>query len=366
MRRAFVLALLATLGCERATAASAPPDASTAAPALPSASASAAPNAPSKATASALPAPDPEPAAPKPIDLLKKPPATWAVRDAAWKGPIDRGKDAPWLERLSSAPIVEITKNRGGATITLRVRFADGARAVLKPEQTHSASNHRSEIVAFHLDRVLGLGRTAPVAGRTLDAARVRAWLAHGKAEPEWLARFDREVVVRDGKLAGALIAWHERRLTKAEPPRGWQRSLFGADAATLPSERVLEWSDMVGFDYLLDNADRWSGGNVLALGDGGPLIFLDNAAGLMRGAWPEPEKSPLGPLCRFRKSTIETLRAATPTLGARLRRSLAKEPLAPVISDRQLEAIDARLEKLIEHVDRCIAEHGRERVLGE
>jgi hypothetical protein len=288
------------------------------------------------------------------------------VSGAAWHGPLDPQADRIWLERLASAPIAEIVRNRGGATITLRVRFGDGSRALFKPEQSHSASNHRAEIAAYHLDRVLGFGRTAPVVGRRIRADTLRRWLELGDHEAEWLARFEREVVVRDGIVQGALIAWHSGRLVNVEPPKGWTRALLDPDAGSLPPDRALEWSDMVLFDYLLDNTDRWSGGNVLALGDGGPLVFLDNAAGLQRGGVADPSKSVLGKVCRFRQSSFESLARASGKLAERLSRSLAGDPLAPVVAETRLSAVDQRLAKLLAHVDGCIASHGRERVLSE
>jgi hypothetical protein len=365
MRGMLGLALLVAAGCEQASTR--PEQHESPAPSLAS-PALVKPRASSLETLKSArptpPAPDPEPAAPRPRALIEKPPSTWAVQNAAWKGPIDPKGDRVWIERLASAPIVEIVRNKGGATLTLRVRFADGARAAFKPEQTHSASNHRAEIAAFHLDRVLGFGRTATVVGRSLNAARLRRWLVHAEVESAWLARFDGEVKVRDGLVHGALIAWHDKRLADAAPPRDWARTLLDADASALPTERTLEWSDMVMFDYLLDNGDRWSGGNVLSLGNGGPLIFLDNAAGLQRRGLIEPEKSPVGPVCRFRETSVSSLKSTVGRLGARLERSLSADPLSPVVSDAHLRAIDARLEKLLAHIDRCVEDHGAERVL--
>lgn len=369
-RASLAMATLIAIGCREAPEPPAAdrsaqaPAASAPSPAPSRAPAEAAATPPSAASVARPAPPEPEPGLPVPKKLIDKPPATWAVRDAAWKGPLDPGRDRAWLERLAAAPIVDLVRNKGGATITLRIRFADAGRAAFKPEQRHSASNHRAEIAAYHLDRVLGLGRTAPVVGRSIAADRVRRWLEHAQVDPKFLERFERDVVVRDGRIHGCAIAWHDKRLTRAEPPRDWARALLDADAGSLPAERALEWSDMVVFDYLLDNADRWSGGNILALGDGGPLIFLDNAAGLMRRGIAEPERTALGPVCRFRASTVASLRAGAGRLGARLERSLSADPLAPVLSEAQLRAIDARAEKLLSHVDRCVEQHGREAAL--
>ena len=306
--------------------------------------------------------PTPEPGGRSPSGLAA---GMRSLPGAAFAGPIERESDAAWLERLATQPIVDVVRNKGGATITLRVRFADGKRAAFKPEQRHSASNYRAEIAAFHLDRVLGFGRTAPVLGRSVDAGRLRQWLEHAETDPKWLERFDESVLVRDGRVRGALIAWHEKRLTSAAPPPRWTAALLDADAGALPEERALEWSDLVLFDYLIDNTDRWSGGNVLALGDGGPLIFLDNAAGFMRKVGAEPEKSPVAKVCRFRKQTVATLRAASDgKLGELLGASLAGDPLGSALTPGQLREVDRRVGLLLEHVDRCIATHGEERAL--
>jgi len=70
-------------------------------------------------------------------------------------------------------------------------------------------------------------------------------------------------------------------------------------------------------------------------------------------------------PVCRFRKATRDALAAAGPAsaaeahLGSRLERSLAKDPLAPVLGKAQFAALDARVARLLEHVAECQRELG-------
>ena len=47
-------------------------------------------------------------------------------------------------------------------------------------------------------------------------------------------------------------------------------------------SGEIKPGTDVVVFDYLTANTDRWGGdnANVLTRGRGGPLVFLDNGAG--------------------------------------------------------------------------------------
>jgi glycosaminoglycan xylosylkinase len=378
-RIALVIAMVA-LGCQRRPAPGEDAPASGERVVSPSATASAppvlvasAPPSASVSAASAKPPPLPEPERPPapPTALLAAPPAPDANENAGFRGPVAPSKDGAWLARLASAPIVEIVKNPGGATLTLRVRFADGERAVFKPDQSHSASNYRSEIAAYHVDRLLGFGRTAAVVGRTIGYGHLRDHLEHQVVDADYLARFTREVKSKNGRVAGAMIAWHSGRLSDASPPPDWRAGLRKKDAP--PPEvaaRLGEWTDLEVFDLLIDNTDRWSGGNVLALGQGGPLIFLDNAAGFAsyRASRGESLLSRLEPICRFRRATRDALRAVGPDaprrLGEALRRSLAKDPLAPVLGERHFAAIDERVAKLLTHIDACVSELGEDVVL--
>lgn len=381
MRWTLGFVAVLALACERRAPPSAEPAPTTvrAEPSgAPSAASSAptplasAPAAPASASASPRAKPAPERPPPAPLALLGSLPRPSGAHHAGFAGPVDPAKDKQWVERLASAPITEITRNPGGATITLRVRFGDGNRAVWKPEQKHSASNFRAEIAAYHLDRIVGFSRTAAVVGRSLGYPHVLEQLEASGADADFIERFRAEVPARDGRVAGALIAWHAGKLTSAEPPKGWTEGLRSKDPVREElAKRLPEWSDLVVFDFLIDNTDRWSGGNVLSLG-GGALIFLDNAAGFApwRASKGETTLSRVEPICRFRRATIETLRALGPTapaesrLGARLEHSLANDPLAPVLGKAQFHALDTRVERLLEHVARCSEELGDEVVL--
>lgn len=275
------------------------------------------------------------------------------AQHAGFEGPVDPAKDKDWIARLASAPIVAIKRNTGGTSLTLRVKFADGQRAVWKPEQKKGAGSFRGEIAAWHIDRLIGFGRTAVVVGRSIGKTHVLAQLDHADTDPEAMARFEAELVEHDGRVAGAMIAWHDKTLQNAQPPKDWE----AADAG-VSETRIFEWNDMVAFDFLIDNTDRWSGGNVLSLGKEGPVIFLDNAAGFStaRATQKEMLTARLESVCRFRpktKSALMTLGGGK-DLGAALLASLARDPLAPILPDTHAAAIDARLEKLVEHLRAC------------
>lgn len=278
--------------------------------------------------------------------LADAPPSPGGAPHAGFRGPVDPKGDAAWAERLLRGQITSIRPNGGGKSLTLRVTFADGKKAVVKPRQKAGFSNHRAEIAAYHLDRLLGFGRTAVVVGRRLPLALVRA-AAEGDAE--LARRMDEELVPEPGEPAtvieAALIAWHDGLLADATPPAGWKTSSPGA--------RDGAYTDLLVFDALVDNTDRWSGGNVLSLGKDGPLIFLDNASAFLpyRAAQHGFLSKTLDGLCAFRGATLEAIGTE---LGERLGRSLAKDPLAPVIEPKLLVELDVRRAKVLDHAKAC------------
>ncbi|MCZ7686696.1 MAG: hypothetical protein M5U28_51285 [Sandaracinaceae bacterium] len=239
----------------------------------------------------------------------------------------------------------------------------------------------QSEIAAYHLDRELGLGRVAPVVGRSIP------W-----SELEDAARGDGridELRVEDGAIPGAFVWWVPGRIVPVQLPDGWERWLRieGRPARVTPFQRPGEYrrgvtvaqpeeapepdtrdrpaelSDMMVFDYLIQNVDRWGthNTNIRTVGEGGPLMFLDNAGSFVL-------RSPRVPLMdlrlaavqRFRRSTIDAVRRLD---VERFAERLANDPLAPELDERQLRNLEARRAHLLAHVDRLVEEHGEDAV---
>jgi hypothetical protein len=305
---------------------------------------------------------------PVPSALVAEPPEPHGRPHAGFRGPVERADDGAWLARLASGPIASVRHNGGGTSLTLRVTFHDGRRAVFKPAQRLPSSNHRAEIAAYHVDRTLGFGRTAPVAGRRISIAYLESELA---SDAPALERLRSEVSSQGGLVEGAMIAWHSSPLVLADVPTGFRADLR-ATAHTGPgrTRELAALSDLLVFDFLIDNTDRFSGGNVLASGKkDGPLVFLDNASAFLPGrarAGATLART-LDGVCRFPPATLAALAALTPpTLSTTLGASLARDPLAPVLDPKTLGAIDARVTALLAHVAACRAEHGEAVVLGE
>lgn len=294
-------------------------------------------------------------------------------------------RDAPIRRALSRGDVAEVRRGHGGRSLSFRVTLDDGTEGYFKPAQSFNGMNWTAEIAAYHLDRELGFGRTAPSVARALPHDALAAVASSD-------ARVDELRPGADGTIEGAFIWWVPERLRPVALPDGWERWLLiegeppevspfqrpgayrRARAAgrtrTVPAapepdvaDRPAEMSDLIVFDYLSHNLDRWGGNNtnIRTVGEGGPLMFLDNAAAftLGRARIPLMDRR-LRQVQRFRRSTVDAVRSLdVDAYQARL----AEDPLAPTLDPRQLRNLEARRQFLLAHVDALVERHGEEAV---
>lgn len=277
---------------------------------------------------------------------------------------------------LAVAPVEDVELGKGGRSVSFRVTLADGTIGYFKPEQTFAAHWY-AELAAYYIDRALGLRRVPPVIGRRIPWSKL-------KAHAEQSGHADEVVVQPDGTVRGAFVWWVPERLVPIDPPRGWEawlsidpppavspfqragrwrRARARAEAEGAPSlpgrvppparaELAAELADLVLFDFLIDNADRWGGNftNVRTRGADGPLVFLDNAGGFHRGREPDARAlAQLHTVQRMRKSTIEALRSLR---IEELREAMAEDPLAPVLDDVHFRQLRERRQLILRHAD--------------
>lgn len=292
-------------------------------------------------------------------------------------------EDGPLRRALTNGRIVSVEKGRGGRSLGFKLMLDTGEKAYFKGEQTFSAANWFGEVASYHLDRMLGLGRVPAVVSRVFPWALLSA--AAGK-DPR-----RSEIIVRNGDLQGALVAWVPGQLMKLPPAPGWERWVRvqnWSSSAISPFQRPSVWkqqiegrvvtrdrrelrpepdredrpaelSDLIVFDYLTRNGDRWGGenANVLIRGPRGPLVFLDNGASFEPGD-PRPSlmEARLNTLQRFRRRTIAAVRAFD---MERYKARLATEPVQPVLTPTQLAGLELRRKALLEWVAHNESLHG-------
>lgn len=292
-------------------------------------------------------------------------------------------------QKLAGAKIVDVERGSGGRSVGFKVVFEDGSKAYFKPEQTFSAAHWYGEIAAYHVDRMLGLGRAIPSIGRVLPWAIFKRHTYENDRQ---------EVIIqKDETVRGVIVAWVEEKLIPLRPGGRWERWLRvnGAlpndwntpfqrpigyttalykdsgieededDEPAQPmrepdtDDRVQELSDLILFDYLIMNQDRWGGGytNVRTRGEHGPLIYLDNAAGFSPNLLSNGLMlARLHSVQKFNRSTVDAIAQFD---IQRFRAELAKDPLAPVLDDSAYALLDTRRSHVLEHVEKMQAKYG-------
>lgn len=299
--------------------------------------------------------------------------------------------DAARIEALRDGAIATAEKGKGGRSLAFKVLLSNGTEGYFKPKQSFSAAHWYSELAAYYLDRELGFGRVPPTTGRTF------AWKDLRRAaggDP----RIDELEIEDDGTIEGAFVWWIPGPLERVKLGRGWERWVRvqptlpitpyqrpidyrsglrgrpGVREATDPRRpragppsdgiRPAELSDLIVFDYLTQNVDRWGGNftNVRTRGVDGPLIYLDNGAGFWLGQQRLGlMEARLKALQRFRRATVEAVRNLDVD---RFARRLAEDPLSPILNEKQLDGVRQRQAAFLEHVDRMVARFGESQVL--
>jgi hypothetical protein len=282
--------------------------------------------------------------------------------------------DESLLDPIRTGKLVRVKFNRGGSSLSLRLEFDNGARAAFKPEQTFLQSNPRREIAAYRLDRLLGIGRVPPAKAIAipLDELLAATEPSHRRFITE---RFAEEGIVRDGIVRGEVSWWlPEIRLAKLGPhlidePAGkdtWTAYLqIGATIPPNVRPLVEQVAQIVLFDVLIDNPDRWTGGNTMMSPDGTVLYFMDNTMSFSRFAY--GHKSNLLALRRiqvFPRRLVERLRTLTADQIVAALGTDAEEGLAPLLAEDEVRALLTRRDNMLRHIDELIARHGEDAVL--
>jgi hypothetical protein len=283
--------------------------------------------------------------------------------------------DAELLAPLGAAKVTRVKLNQGGTTISLRLDFANGARAAFKPEQVNLQSDPRREIAAYRLDRLLELGRVPPAKAGAVPLADVLAGIDPAVRGPV-AERLRAEVIARDGMVHGELSWWIPQikyaRIGPyaAEEPDGRARWVgylqIGAQIPPAVRPLVEGMAACLLFDVLTDNADRWSGNNIVVSPDDHVLYIMDNTmsfstarigfemhAGILRRV----QVFPRGLVARIRGLTEEKLVEALEGGGGDTR-------LGRLLSPQEIRAVIDRRDNLVKYIDQLVAAHGEQAVL--
>ena len=127
---------------------------------------------------------------------------------------------------------------------------------------------------------------------------------------------------------------------------------------------RLLDLIDLAVYDFLMGNMDRHHYETFKLFGNNSFPIHLDHGRAFGRAA--HDEMSILAPLyqcCMLRQDTLATLLAyhtGPVRLSAAMRRSLERDPVAPVLLESHLAALDRRIQVVLQVVRECLDKAGK------
>ncbi|CAG0973793.1 hypothetical protein GPROT1_01765 [Gammaproteobacteria bacterium] len=289
---------------------------------------------------------------------------TFAQDDPVFPGG-DRQHDA--IRAVLRQLVPRRVRSVGTSSVTFRLEMGDTDGSYKPRTRTHPRG-YLAEIAAYRISRILGMDNLPPVVWRTFPT-----WIFQERWEGE---RADwepyRNEILWDGPntARGALIYWIPRMSrTDLDSAAGIQRwSAWLAIGAEIPagSEALArDLSNMVVFDYLIANWDRFSGGNV-SVDESGTRLYIRDHNGsfatlndLRHGRLREE----LTRTQRFSRRTIERLVALD---EERLRAGLLVGPDGdePLLDDRQVADVLARKATILSYVGALITLHGEAHVL--
>ncbi|NWV60607.1 FA20A Pseudokinase, partial [Malurus elegans] len=264
---------------------------------------------------------------------------------------------------------------------------------------------HNAEIAAFHLDsRILDFRRVPPTVGRLINVTKEILEVTKNEvlqsvffvspasnvcffAKCPYMCKTEYAVCGNPHLLEGSLSAFLPslNLAPRLSIPNPWIRSysFHGKEEWEVNpfycntvreiypynnSNRLLNIVDMAIFDFLMGNMDRHHYEMFTKFGDDGFLLHLDNARGFGRHSHDEISiLAPLSQCCTIKRTTLLRLQLlAEPEyrLSDVMRESLQQDPLAPVLTEPHLLALDRRLQLILEAVGRCINTFGEATVV--
>lgn len=272
------------------------------------------------------------------------------------------------LDRVRTQPIVRFKLNHGGSSLSFRVDFADGSRAAWKPTQTNMQTIPRKEVAAYRLNRLLGMNAVPPAAPRVVGREELLTHL-HPDSVPA-LPRIQAETVFGPaGRTFGTASYWVPViKDSGFDTPAGQrQAQTWLALGEHIPVEQramAAQLSDLVVFDFLTSNPDRYSGGNMKMSPDGKQLLFMDNTMSFFVD--PDGNQRNRNALMRTQRFSRSLYQALDRVNASTLDQILAEENGTPyeILTSAEIHALVARRDVVRQYLDGLIAQYGARNVL--
>ncbi|RUS90609.1 hypothetical protein EGW08_001606, partial [Elysia chlorotica] len=303
---------------------------------------------------------------------------SWSPRlEASCPRPFSAGEVDAWRRRTADMDVVRVEDGCGRMQNRL-VTFRDSSRACARYRL--NTDQIQGEVFSYYLARLLNVSHIPPTALARVDSRSPRWRSVHLQLSlAQWA---DSKLVVLtkfiDG-MAPAHIPPEFRGEGEDALPGHAVTGLGSKSRAELC--QLLQWSDLIVFDYLTANLDRvinnmfnrqWndqmmaSPAHNLEQRADGALVFLDNESGLFHGyrlldKYAGFHRSLLAALCVFRPATVDAVKRlqASRSVGRDLHELFVREEpelheqLAP-LPEKNIKVLQQRLEDVYNQIVAC------------
>ena len=285
-------------------------------------------------------------------ETTQAPPAATHSATRMYRG---RSEDE-WMRRMHEQPVVRTIERFESTLNVFHMDLGDGVEISFQPAQERLEHFWRHEVASYHLVRVLGIEhRAPPTIGKRVPLS------AFGR-----YARNVALLVDRDGMVPGSASVWvpvlNHAHMHLAPERRVWSSWMNPANPIPEESrERARQVSEVLVFDFLAANYDRWNCCNI-AVDEHDDLVFRDNDAGWISRVINNHGNPAV--TRRVPRYLFESMQRATPES---LRASIARDPLASryeYVSDDALVGYENRRQAMLASLRRMIARHGEPAVL--
>jgi hypothetical protein len=259
---------------------------------------------------------------------------------------------------MSTRPVRRVLRRYSSTLQVFRLDLGDGIEVSFQGEEVGLETFWRRDVTSYHLARLLEIEhRVPPTVGRRVPVAD----FGRQGAGVRW-------VVDREGMVAGSASVWvpvlrhvHMHTPEAQRVWRAWMSLSHPLPEERHQRERARQVAEVLVFDYLAGNHDRWNCCNI-AEDEHGDLVFRDNDAG-----WSPRELRRRGrprAIGRVPRRLYEALQRAT---WEALRASVERDPMASrvaLVRPGVYEGYERRRLALLERLRSAIARHGERAVL--
>jgi len=279
-----------------------------------------------------------------------------------------------WREKLNSLRVIKVESGCGSLQNRL-ITLNDSSKACVRYRLNNDQM--QGEVYSYYLGQLMGLGYIPPSTILTLDNGEQWERVREDVLAVKWSA--NRPLIV---------TKWLESlepvfMPNKLKDPQGKlnERNYQFHDLSLKEACELVQWSDLIVFDYISANLDRvvnnmfnmqWNP-NMLAkpihnlekTTQSGQYMFIDNESGLFHGyrltdTYDSYHEKLLSSICTFKQSTIETLQKLliSGSIGNRLQSLYENNEqysyLLPKMPQKNKKILEARVERLLKHIQMC------------